>query len=121
MMVNQSSEKQRYNDACVGKNLKIMRMDRGYTQKEIAVALNVSFQQVQKYETGKNRLPIDKLLALKKFYDVPFDIFFEGKAGQASRYDNDCMVKNMCQRLMSLKDVQKRRKILQVLEVLTAR
>ena len=62
----------------VGHNLRDLRQDYGFTQKAIADELGISFQQVQKYETGQNKLPIESLLLLKKFYNVPFEDFFVG-------------------------------------------
>ena len=62
----------------IGQNIRRQRLNAGYTLTEIGQELGVSFQQIQKYETGRNHLPMEKLLALKAFYDVPFDVFFEG-------------------------------------------
>lgn len=60
-----------------GRNLKILRTRYGYSQHAIACVLNVSYQQIQKYETGTNRLSAEGLFILKHFYDVPYDVFFE--------------------------------------------
>lgn len=62
----------------IGANIRAIRTARGLSQKEMAEALDVTFQQVQKYERGANRLPIDKLYLLKKKLHVPYDTFFEG-------------------------------------------
>jgi transcriptional regulator with XRE-family HTH domain len=62
----------------IGQTLRRLRLQAGLTQNNIARELGVSFQQVQKYETGRNALPMEKLLILKTFYNVPFDVFFEG-------------------------------------------
>lgn len=74
-----------------------------YSQREIAHKLGVSFQQVQKYEKGHNRVPIEKIFKLKKLYDVPYDIFFQGLAGEenekalADKYAYRCFLEiNAC-------------------------
>ncbi len=61
-----------------GKNLRRLRQRAGLSQMRIGTILNVSFQQVQKYERGINRLPVEKLYILKHFYDVPYGNFFKG-------------------------------------------
>lgn len=61
-----------------GKNLRRLREQAGLSQIRIGAILNVSFQQVQKYERGANRLPVEKLYILKHFYDVPYARFFKG-------------------------------------------
>jgi transcriptional regulator with XRE-family HTH domain len=54
----------------IGKNLKNLREIQGCSQRQIADILGVTFQQVQKYEKGANRLPLDKLHALKIFKGI---------------------------------------------------
>lgn len=62
----------------IGKNIKRLRRESGFALVEVAQALDVSYQQVQKYETGRNRLSAAKLYLLKGLYDVPYGAFFEG-------------------------------------------
>ncbi len=59
---------------------KTVRYDKyaGLTQVKLGRALGVTFQQVQKYETGDNRLPVEKLYILRHLYGVPYERFFEG-------------------------------------------
>ena len=61
----------------IGQNLKAIRLQQGYSQRQIAKALGTSFQQVQKYEKGQNRIPAEKLHLLKQFFDVPYEYFFK--------------------------------------------
>lgn len=68
--------------AIIGRNIRNLRTRAGYSQQDIAKALGVSFQQIQKYEAGKNRFPAETLYRLKKFYGVPYPYFFEGMDGQ---------------------------------------
>lgn len=61
----------------IGQNLQNLRLEAGLSRKDIGEILKVSVQQVQKYESGKNRLPMDGLYILKMALDVPYDRFFE--------------------------------------------
>jgi transcriptional regulator with XRE-family HTH domain len=61
----------------LGQTLKRIRKQNGYSQKVLSEVLGVTFQQVQKYENGKNRLPAEKLHILKLFYAIPYSAFFE--------------------------------------------
>jgi transcriptional regulator with XRE-family HTH domain len=55
----------------LGSNLRVARSAVGKTQTEIAEYLDVSFQQVQKYENGKDRIPLHRLVNLAAFLEVP--------------------------------------------------
>lgn len=65
-------------DVHVGKKLKTLRALRGMTQSDIAKGLDLSFQQVQKYELGRNRISASKLHELSQLLSVPPGHFFEG-------------------------------------------
>lgn len=65
-------------DIHVGKQLKALRTLRGLTQTDIANCVDLSFQQVQKYELGRNRVSASKLFEICKMLDVPPGYFFEG-------------------------------------------
>ena len=58
--------------------VKEKRLAMGLSQKDIADILGVSFQQVQKYETGHNRIDVTKLIKLAEYFNVPVIYFFEG-------------------------------------------
>ncbi len=62
----------------IGINLKLLRERTGLSQNQVGRLLGVSFQQVQKYERGINRLPIEKLFVLKHIYNVEYTEFFFG-------------------------------------------
>jgi len=55
----------------LGRNLRVARSAAGKSQSEIAVYLDVTFQQVQKYENGTNRIPVDRLFSLAAYLEVP--------------------------------------------------
>lgn len=62
----------------VGHNIKIIRKDSNVTQKELSAIFGVSYQQIQKYENGKNRISAGKLYKLSIILDVPVSAFFSG-------------------------------------------
>ena len=53
----------------LGGNLRNMRVDRGVSQSLLAEKLGVSFQQVQKYESGENRIPVVQLILACRVLD----------------------------------------------------
>ena len=65
-------------DKYVGSRVRGRRMALGISQTELANALGVSFQQVQKYEKGSNRISASKLLATSHILERPVSYFFEG-------------------------------------------
>ena len=73
-------------DVQVGERLRQRRMLRGLSQAQLANAVGVSFQQIQKYETGRNRLSVSRLHQLAAVLGVTTPWFFQG-AGTAARND----------------------------------
>jgi transcriptional regulator with XRE-family HTH domain len=67
-------------DVHVGKRLKQIRTLRRMSQTDVAKQLNLSFQQIQKYEIGSNRVAASRLFELSRILDVPTSYFFEGIA-----------------------------------------
>lgn len=68
----------------LGDNIRAARIASGKSQSEIAAFLEVTFQQVQKYENGKNRMPVDRLVNLAAFLEVPFSQFVAPSRGDAA-------------------------------------
>ncbi|GAB4576018.1 MAG: helix-turn-helix transcriptional regulator [Rhodothalassiaceae bacterium] len=64
-------------DVYVGKRIRERRKIMGMTQQNLAAELGLSFQQVQKYERGSNRVGAGKLVQLSRALDVPVSYFFE--------------------------------------------
>ena len=61
----------------LGKKLKLRRLALGLTQTKVAKAINVTFQQIQKYEKGTNGVSSIRLLQLSNYLRVPINYFFE--------------------------------------------
>lgn len=71
-------------DIEVGRRIRVQRTLRGTTQTELAGAIGITFQQVQKYENGTNRVSAGKLFQIARFLGVPVAVFFEGLDTEAS-------------------------------------
>ncbi|WP_431358325.1 helix-turn-helix domain-containing protein [Sulfitobacter pacificus] len=65
-------------DIHVGRKLKQIRTLRRLSQTDVARKLDLSFQQIQKYEIGSNRVAASRLFELAQILDVPPSFFFDG-------------------------------------------
>jgi transcriptional regulator with XRE-family HTH domain len=72
-------------DVEVGQRIRIQRLQSGLSQTSLAEQLGVTFQQVQKYEKGMNRVGASRLQAIANFLEVPVSYFFDGAGGQSQR------------------------------------
>jgi len=72
-------------DRHVGTRLREKRHELGMTQETLGNALGVTFQQVQKYERGTNRVSAGRLFSLANLLDVEVSYFFEGLAVGAAK------------------------------------
>ena len=82
-MTDQTSESQKSPnpvDLHVGGRVRMRRRMLGVSQERLAEALGLTFQQVQKYERGANRVSASKLYDIARFLSVPIAYFFEGLA-----------------------------------------
>lgn len=65
-------------DSHVGARLRMRRMVVGMSQERLGAALNITFQQIQKYEKGANRIGASRLQELARILQVPPAYFFDG-------------------------------------------
>jgi transcriptional regulator with XRE-family HTH domain len=65
-------------DQHVGERIRARRAELGLTQEQLAQALQVSYQQVQKYETGANRISAGRIFEIARKLGVDVSYFFEG-------------------------------------------
>jgi transcriptional regulator with XRE-family HTH domain len=70
-------------DVHVGKRIRQRRWMIGMTQQQLADAVGIKFQQIQKYETGMNRVSASRLWDVASTMGVPISFFFEDLAGGA--------------------------------------
>ncbi|MEO0676775.1 MAG: helix-turn-helix transcriptional regulator [Pseudomonadota bacterium] len=83
-------------DVHVGKRIRHRRWMLGMTQQQLAETVGIKFQQIQKYETGMNRVSASRLWDMAETLEVPVSFFFEGLNGaeeseNASGAPNDLM------------------------------
>ncbi len=65
-------------DAMVGAKIRMFRINRGMSQTALAERVGVSFQQVQKYEKGTNRVGASRIAQISEILQVPVSFLFEG-------------------------------------------
>ena len=75
-------------DKHVGSRVRMRRMMLGMSQEKLGDALSLTFQQVQKYEKGTNRIGASRLQQIAHFLQVPVSFFFEGAPGLPSGNGN---------------------------------
>ncbi|HVV92450.1 MAG TPA: helix-turn-helix transcriptional regulator [Hyphomicrobiales bacterium] len=68
-------------DRHVGSRVRMRRMLSGMSQEKLGDALGITFQQVQKYEKGTNRIGASRLQQISRVLGVPVGFFFEDAAG----------------------------------------
>jgi transcriptional regulator with XRE-family HTH domain len=71
-------------DVHVGKRVRHRRWMVGMTQQQLGEAVGIKFQQIQKYETGMNRVSASRLWDIAHAMDVSISFFFEGLEGDAA-------------------------------------
>lgn len=76
-------------DIHVGRRLRQRRRLLGLTQEKLAKAVDIRFQQIQKYESGSNRISASRLWSLSKALDVSIAYFFEGMNGAEPKLEID--------------------------------
>lgn len=70
-------------DIHVGRKVRETRIAKGMSQQQLGATLGVSFQQVQKYEKGSNRIGSSRLYAIAQTLEVPVSYLFDGLGGTA--------------------------------------
>ena len=103
----------------LGKKLRMRRLSLGLTQTKVALAINVTFQQIQKYEKGTNGVSSNRLMQLAQFLKVPIIYFFEDfkefkDVDQTIETSDDLNYSFLSRTFSSLSSIQKE-KILQIL------
>jgi transcriptional regulator with XRE-family HTH domain len=115
-------------DILVGRNIRILRQDRGMSQTELGRKIDVTFQQVQKYENGTNRVGSGRLFKIASILGVPITAFFEGAHHTAAQAAGSSPVSTLAepyvlrllQAFCSLGDMELRRSIVELAEYMAA-
>ena len=103
----------------LGKKLRMRRLSLGLTQTKVAQAINVTFQQIQKYEKGTNGVSSNRLMQLSQFLKVPIIYFFEDfkefkDLSSGEEQNDDLNYSFLSRTFLALSKIQKD-KILQIL------
>ena len=121
-------------DRHVGSRVRLRRQLLNMSQEKLGEELGVTFQQVQKYERGANRIGAGRLWNLARVLDVPVSFFFEGAsetAGQSGFADGDQTPiiddfiqsadgVQLAQAFARIRDSKVRRRILELVRTLAA-
>jgi transcriptional regulator with XRE-family HTH domain len=75
-------------DVVVGHNIRFWRLERKMSQTDLANLLGLTFQQIQKYENGANRVGASRLMQIATALDVPIHAFFEGAGPQTDQAES---------------------------------
>jgi len=104
----------------LGKKLRMRRLSLGFTQSKVAEAINVTFQQIQKYEKGTNGVSSARLMQISQFLKVPITFFYDEyknykETNPGTGLSEDLNYSFLTKTFSSLSDTDKE-KILQVLK-----
>jgi len=130
--VSKSKEKKpKSYDLLIGQRIKELRKLKGLTQKDLANALGVSFQQIQKYEKGIDRISFQRAYDLSQYMKVEIESFLQlfeesnsaGLSDNKQKYlsaENDSVSQKEIDQLLkayySIHDIDSRKKILGLVE-----
>lgn len=115
-------------DRKIGQRVRARRLEIGMSQEKLADLLGVTFQQVQKYEKGVNRIAASRLFDISTAVDLPVSRFYEGLTGRVAGgvaeagedYVNDALATPEGAQLMalfaSIKNLKVRRRVLDLVK-----
>ena len=92
-------------DTLVGQNIRICRLQKGMSQTELGERIGVTFQQVQKYEKGANRVGASRLTMIADVLGVPLPTLFDG-AATAGQVAHDSSPRHLLAKPHSLRLLQ---------------
>lgn len=116
-------------DRHIGNRVRARRTMLGMSQEKLADALGLTFQQVQKYEKGVNRIGASRLLQIAGILDVSIEFFFEGAPGLRGGFPGDSLMAEfltvsesdrLVRGFVRLKDDEARRKVADLVDWLAS-
>jgi transcriptional regulator with XRE-family HTH domain len=119
-------------DKQVGERVRMRRITCGVTQVQLADKLGITFQQIQKYEKGFNRIGASRLHQIAQALEVPVAFFFEDLPGSKGRFDkavgdqfvqlmSTALGQRLIQAISGVTDTNMRNKLLELIESMTGR
>ena len=109
------------NEKKLGQFLRVLRTHHGITQKTLAGAMNVSFQQVQKYESGVNKISASRIEAAAQYMGIPISVYFHCSKMDFDNYSSYMKTYQSENKLMSIFYTMKqseRKKLVQIATVM---
>jgi transcriptional regulator with XRE-family HTH domain len=113
-------------DRHVGDRIRMRRKMQGMSQEKLGEALGITFQQMQKYEKGTNRIAAGRLQHIASIQQVPISFFFEGAPGlsyvldESSDYVSDFLATSealaLTKAYMQIQDAKLRRSIVDLVK-----
>jgi transcriptional regulator with XRE-family HTH domain len=107
----------------IGNNLRFLRQRAAMSQKEVADILGISYQQMQKYEQGSNRICAEYIYRLKTLYNVQLEDFFTGvKLSELQGISrDDPLAWKVFLKTASIEDQNVKQKICKIVNILSAK
>ncbi|MGJ8545394.1 MAG: helix-turn-helix domain-containing protein [Sulfitobacter sp.] len=103
-------------DIHVGRRLKQIRNLRRLSQADIAAKLDISFQQIQKYESGANRISASRLFDLAQIFQVEPRYFFDGLMKAEDVAENDDSDMRIIRAIAAIDDTAVQARLLALIE-----
>src|ERR1041385_370523 len=75
-------------DVEIGRRIRALRLERGLSQSDLAKGIGLTFQQVQKYEKGTNRVSAGRLQKIADLLNVPITYFYSGLGSRTLKKDS---------------------------------
>jgi len=122
-------------DKHVGTRVRMRRVMVGMSQEKLGEALGITFQQIQKYEKGTNRIGASRLQAAARILNVPVNFFFEGASddpsmiggfadGQGSTYVSDESAdaegRQLVEAFRRIREPELRKRVIELVESMAA-
>ncbi len=119
-------------DVHVGGRVRLRRMLLGMSQDKLGHALGLTFQQIQKYEKGVNRIGASRIFELSQLLDVPVQYFYDdfdsagGRSYGFAEGDEDAFMEllrspegvQLCRHFAEIKDMRVRKRVLELVKTL---
>lgn len=103
-------------DEHIGKKLRFYRVAVGMKQRELAEKLGISYQQVQKYESAKDKISIERLVLIASVLDVPVSAFLEDIEKDYLNHGRQTL--NLMRYFLGIDEEKKRNIIVEIVKIL---
>ncbi|WP_420548862.1 helix-turn-helix domain-containing protein [Curvivirga sp.] len=110
-------------DVHVGQKVREARVTKGYSQEDLGKKLGISFQQVQKYEKGTNRIGSSRLWEISRALDSPITYFFDGINAEGAQASGNIPRRTieLAGKIDAIKDENIRNQILNLIKACTGK